>query len=258
MFAGPGNLPLISVIVPNLNEEKVLPYFLDSLRGQEYRGFELVVVDGGSCDASEEIVAQFDPFFSIVKLVDETRNLGFIRNLGAKHSARECDLLLFTNSDAVLPSDLLMNIAATFNYESRLQALSGRTIPFNGGALCFAAYTCFDMIRSFMANRLGRFSPSGNFLAIRKELFWRVGGFPQARINEDGLLGQRISSFCRAQGLSARFDLRFKTGHFAKRFRSGPLKTLLFYSYVFGNFSPGVARLLSAVERKSGEAFIKR
>ena len=178
-----------------------------------------------------------------------------MRNLGAKCSRG--GLLLFTNSDAVLPSTLLREIRFYFKMDPMLQALSGRTIPYDGGFLCFAGYYCFDRLRSFMARRLGKFSPSGNFLAIRKELFWRLGGFPSARVNEDGLLGQRINEFCRVHGGRAVFDLGLSTGHFAKRWRS-PLKTLLFYSYIFGNFSQALERILAGIERRSGEAFNKK
>jgi glycosyltransferase involved in cell wall biosynthesis len=243
---------LISVIVPNLNEEKALPYFLRSLNGQIFRRFELVVVDGGSRDGSVGIIDQYSAAFPIQLLVDYTKNLGYIRNLGAE-SARG-DLLFFTNSDAVLPYHLLSGISYKFS-DPRLLALSGRTVPYQGGSLAFAAYYCFDMIRSFMANYAGRFSPSGNFLAIRKDLFWRLRGFPKAPVNEDGLLGQKISQYSRSHGGKARFEMGMSTGHFAKRFKKGPFKTLMFYSYVFGNFSPVLARMLAPVERSSREVF---
>lgn len=208
---------------------------------------ELVVIDGGSWDKSRSLIDEYKESFPITGLINETRNLGFIRNLGARVARGE--ILVFTNSDAVLPWDLLSNVAFQF-MDSRLQALSGRTIPVNGGALCFAGYHCFDFLRLLFV-RLGRFSPSGNFLAIRKEVFWKMGGFPEVKVNEDGELGSRLS---RARA-AVRFDWRLKIWHFAKRFRKGPLKTLLFYSYVFGNFSPKLKRILKHIERKSAMEF---
>lgn len=241
--------------MPNLNEEKSLPYFLYSLRRQKYRSFELVVVDGGSTDQSRNIIDGYRFFLPITGLINLTRNIGFVRNLGAK--CAQGKLLLFTNSDAVLPSQLLMEIAVYFKMDPRLQALSGRTVPYNGGFLCFAGYYCFDLLRAFMARRMGRFSPSGNFLAIKKDLFWKLGGFSEARVNEDGILGRKISEFCRVHGGRAVFDFGMSTGHFAKRWRN-PLKTLLFYSYVFGNFSSTLSYILKDIEEKSGEAFTKK
>lgn len=231
----------------------MLPYFVRSLSLQDFpnEGWELIVVDGGSTDKSLEIIHSGN--YSSHTIVNKTRNMGYVRTLGA--SLAQGKILIFTNSDAVLPSDLLTEIHLRFLVDPDLQALSGRTVPYQGGILAFAGYFCFDRLRSFMANHMAKFSPSGNFLAIRKDLFWFIGGFPEASVNEDGILGQRISQ-ARAK---ARFDLDLYTGHFAKRFaKKGPLKTLLFYSYVFGNFSPALARILAPIERNSGEVFKKK
>ena len=220
---------------------------MDSLNQQVYPNFELVVVDGGSWDRSRLLIDEYRESFPITGLINETRNLGFVRNLGAK--AARGEILFFTNSDVVLPWNLLNHIAFEFA-DFRLQALSGRTIPINGGALCFAGYHCFDLLR-LMFSRLGCFSPSGNFLAIRKHLFWGIGGFPEIKVNEDGELGSRISQ-ARA---AVKFDWDLRVWHFAKRFRRGSLKTLLFYSYVFGNFSLKLKRILKHIERKSAREF---
>jgi len=248
-------LNLISVVVPNLNEEKVLPYFLSSLNSQVFKRFELIVVDGGSTDRSLALIRHYQYDFPYRILVDTTRNLGYIRNLGAR--VAKGDVLFFTNSDAVLPYHLLNGLAWRFS-DSKLMALSGRTVPYEGGSLCFTAYYCFDLLRAFMAKYMRKFSPSGNFLAIRKDLFWRLKGFPEASVNEDSLLGQKISAYSREHGLKASFEMSLETGHFAKRFTKGPLKTLMFYSYVFGNFNSVLARLLAPVTRTSGEAFKRK
>lgn len=249
---------MISVIVPNLNEETYLPYFLESLKAQHNRYFELIVVDGGSTDRSRKIIDSYELHIQkVTKIINITRNLGFIRNLGAR--CARGNILLFTNSDAVLPSNLLEAVALWFAVGgSRLQALSGKTKTINGGFMAAAGYFCFDMLRWLFAEKLGRFSPSGNFLAIRAELFHKLGGFPEVKVNEDGILGQRISNYCVAHGCQARFDLDLWTEHHAKRFRKGSLKTLLFYSYVFGNFSSYLRYILKAIQRNAEREFDKR
>lgn len=224
-----------------------------SLAQQSWRGFELVVVDGGSADTSRELVDLYAEAFDYgcTKLINTKRNLGFIRNLGAR--AARGNILMFTNSDVVLHRNFLRYVAFEFAIDPRLQALSGRTIPIGGGALCFAGYHCFDFLR-LLFSKLGKFSPSGNFIAIQKELFWKVGGFPEIKVNEDGELGSRIS---RARA-AAKFDWSLKTWHHAKRFRRGALKTLLFYSYVFGNFSPVLKRVLKHIQLKSSREFNRK
>lgn len=246
---------MISVVVPVLNEEKHLPSFLSSLAAQGWKHWELVVVDGGSNDRSRQIISEWEKHTGIhcTKLINETRNLGFVRNWGAR-TARG-DILVFTNSDAVLPWDFLSNILQSFLDNFPLLALSGRTVPLNGGALCSAAYAAFDWLR-WVFSKIGRFSPSGNFLAIRAHDFWRVGGFPEIRVNEDGVLGSRLSRYARDRGVKVKFDRDLLSYHFsAKRWRKKGLKTLLFYSYVFGNFSPLLKRIINPILKKSSREF---
>lgn len=246
---------MISIIVPNLNERNFLPYFLESLAHQKYKNFELIIVDGGSTDGSRKVIDRYREKFDLLGLINETRNIGFVRNLGAKCARGE--LLFFTNSDAYLPSQLLLEISLCFKLDPTLQALSGRTIPFNGGSMCYAAYFCFDLLRAFMAKHFRKFCPSGNFLAIRASLFHLLGGFPEVKINEDGQLGEKISAYCRVHGGRAAFYFSLTTGHFAKRWKRS-LSTLLFYFYVFGNFNEHLKYLLKDIEAKSGEAFAHR
>ena len=49
-----GGYPIISIIIPTLNEERFLPLLLDAIRQQE-ADCEVIVVDGGSQDRTLEI-----------------------------------------------------------------------------------------------------------------------------------------------------------------------------------------------------------
>jgi glycosyltransferase involved in cell wall biosynthesis len=244
-------MKMISIIVPCLNEEDHLPYFLDSLIIQR-NPFELIVIDGGSTDHSRQLIDSFRERIQILGLIDETRNLGYVRNKGA-YCARG-DPLLFTNSDAVLPAGFLENISTEFQKDKGLLALTGRTVPWEGGILCRLAYASFDLLR-WGFSKIGRFSPSGNFLALRAFVFWAVGGFPHCRVNEDGELGTKLSEYSRRHGGKLKFHLGLYTGHWAVRFQKGFLKTLWFYAYVFGNFSPHLKRLLKKLQTRSSREF---
>ena len=75
---------MISVVVPNLNEERYLRKFLGSLCYQSEKNFEVIIIDGGSTDQSLEICELFKDRLCLRVVVDKTPNIGFIRNLGAK------------------------------------------------------------------------------------------------------------------------------------------------------------------------------
>ncbi len=239
--------------MPCLNEGDHISDFLSSLVLQDHSAFELIVIDGGSSDNSRALIDGFRDRLNITGLIDETRNLGYVRNRGARCARGK--LLLFTNSDALLPQGFLAKVCQPFEALD-VAALSGRTIPLEGGIICSAAYSAFDLLR-WGFSKIGRFSPSGNFLAIRAPIFWDVGGFPELRLNEDGALGIKLSHYARERRVKLKFDMALAAGHYSERFKRGPLKTLMFYSYVFGNFSPFLKRILNHVEQRSSREFGK-
>lgn len=51
--------PLISVIIPLFNKEKVVLKTLESVTKQTFTDFEVVVINDGSTDRSMGIVSQF-------------------------------------------------------------------------------------------------------------------------------------------------------------------------------------------------------
>ena len=52
-------LPLISIVMPLLNQERFLPESLKSVLDQSYKNLELLVVDGGSTDGSLAILKDY-------------------------------------------------------------------------------------------------------------------------------------------------------------------------------------------------------
>lgn len=55
---------LFSVITINYNNLEGLKKTIDSVVSQDYRGFEWVVVDGGSTDGSKELIEEYAEYFS--------------------------------------------------------------------------------------------------------------------------------------------------------------------------------------------------
>jgi glycosyltransferase involved in cell wall biosynthesis len=254
----------ISVVAPNWNE---MPYFrdmfLESLANQTFKDFEVIIVDGGSIDGSLEAIEPYYDKFPINWIVDETHNIGYIRNVGAYHA--KGDLMVQTSSDIAFPPDLLERINNEFESRPDLIALGGRTIP--TGDISWVpkfAYWGFDHLRwlfthSWMPVKHRKMRPAGNFLCIYSSLFFFLGKYPEVKINEDGLFGYKIDEYCKLSRKIAEFRRDFKVDHHVKRFeqKSG-IQGILFYIYVFGLFFPWLRGILKPFEERSALEFSTR
>jgi glycosyltransferase involved in cell wall biosynthesis len=93
--------PRISVIVPTLNEEKLLDGMLRQFTPElrERHGLELIVSDGGSIDRTLEIARRHD--CTVVENLDGTKQtISLGRNLGAARARG--GILVFLNADTLV------------------------------------------------------------------------------------------------------------------------------------------------------------
>ncbi|MDZ7727592.1 MAG: glycosyltransferase family 2 protein [Dehalococcoidia bacterium] len=69
--------PLVSIVIPTLNEEEHITGLLDSLAAQDYGPglMEIIVADGGSTDRTRELVRAYDAPFANLQLVDNPRRI---------------------------------------------------------------------------------------------------------------------------------------------------------------------------------------
>src|SRR5271170_1107899 len=77
--------PRVSLVLAVYNGERHLPQSLESVLGQTFRDFELIVVDDGSTDRTPEIldgVARVDPRVVVVRQENRGLTASLIRGIG--------------------------------------------------------------------------------------------------------------------------------------------------------------------------------
>lgn len=89
------NYPLVSVIIPTYNRANVLARALKSVLRQTYDNLEIIVVDDGSTDETEQLILKKFPQINFIKT--ENKGVSAARNLGVEKSSGE--YIAFLDSD---------------------------------------------------------------------------------------------------------------------------------------------------------------
>jgi rSAM/selenodomain-associated transferase 2 len=209
---------IISIIVPVLNEATIVTNTLLSLQPFRQRGHEVIVVDGGSTDAS---VLLSRPLAD--QVIRSPRGRSRQMNVGAK--AAKGEILLFLHADTILPkkADRMINegVSAKKKVWGRFDvSLSGKN-----PLLC--------IIESLMnlRSRISGIATGDQGIFVRRELFERVGGFPDIDLMEDIALSRTLKKVGRPLCLRQRVltsDRRWR--------EKGILRTILLMWFLRGAY----------------------
>jgi glycosyltransferase involved in cell wall biosynthesis len=123
------NNPLVSVIIPTYNRGWILQEAIDSVLVQDFKDFELIVVDDGSTDDTESILNQYKKDVRIVR--QPNQGVSTARNQGLRHATGE--LIAFLDSDDLwLPQKLSRQTAFFIEKPSALICQTEETWVRNG------------------------------------------------------------------------------------------------------------------------------
>jgi len=98
-------LPLVSIVVLNLNKKEDLRKSLDSLRVQSLKSFEAHIIDGGSTDGSADLFAEYQDIITTA-VSEKDRNLFHAMNKGILKSRADY-LLIMPSGDFLENPDVL-------------------------------------------------------------------------------------------------------------------------------------------------------
>ena len=175
-----------------MNEQEALPRLLDSLAAQSTTGFELVLVDDRSSDATAAIMERHRAAAPYpVRVVCNRRApvdcTGKQQALDLGVAAAGGELLFFTDADCVVPPTWVERLAAYFaaDRERSVGVVFGQlavcsAAPERGGFL--ERYQAFEqpLVHQYSTGTAGLGTPTGCFgnnLALRAPVLARIGGF---------------------------------------------------------------------------------
>jgi len=114
--------PRITLITPCLNAGKTIERTLLSIEQQHYPNLQMICVDGGSSDATPEIIARYGHLVSEF-IREKDKNVADALNKGFKIA--DGDIHCYLNSDDALAPGALKRIAALFMDEPDVDVITG-------------------------------------------------------------------------------------------------------------------------------------
>lgn len=196
--------PKVSIILPARNEEEFLGKCLDSLIHQDYKDYEIIVIDDSSKDSTGKIISEYAKKNSkVIHVSAREKPDGWMgKNWACMEGYRKAtgELLLFTDADTThKPNVISLAVSHLLSFE--LDALS--TIP---KMLTFDFWTkiTLPMISTFLHTRFSALNVNnpakktgyffGSFFILKKSTYEQVGMHEGVKheIIEDGALGKKV------------------------------------------------------------------
>lgn len=168
----------VSVVIPTLNEESCLAATLRQLRQE--RPLEIIVVDGGSSDATCRLAEAAD------RLVCTDPGRAAQMNRGAAYAGG--DVLLFLHADCMLETGALEEATTLLDERGVAAGCFRMTVQAHG-----PLYRSIDWCAGARVRLTGlAYGDQGLFL--RRTLFEELGGFPEMRLMEDLFFSRTLRS----------------------------------------------------------------
>jgi rSAM/selenodomain-associated transferase 2 len=211
----------LAIIIPVLDEGESIAAALDALADLRALGTEVIVVDGGSRDATIQRAR-----LRADHVISAPRGRALQMNAGAERASG--DVLLFLHVDTRLPADV---DHVVLNGLQRSGRAWGRfDVRIDGRSRLLAVVGWLMSMRS----RLTGIATGDQVIFVRRDAFQAVGGFPAIALMEDIALCKRL------KGVSRPLCLRERIITSGRRWeKNGVLNTVLLMwrlrlAYFFG------------------------
>jgi GT2 family glycosyltransferase len=194
-----------TVIIPNYNGKHFLEPCLNSLSNQTKDHFEIIVVDDGSTDGSQEYIKEHFPLITLIAL--ET-NYGFSRAVNEGIKASITPYVILLNNDTTVHSDFVERMVRSIERSPKIFSVSAMMLQMDNRELIDSAGDLYTLIgwavnrgsgrpQKYYRKRCRIFSACGGAAIYRRQIFNEIGFFDESFFAylEDVDIGYRAKIF---------------------------------------------------------------
>ena len=112
--------PLVSIVLPTFNGERYLRQSIGSVISQQYKNWELIIVDDHSTDSTSAIIDKFTETDPRIKVIHNSTNQKLPKSLNIGFEKAKGDLLTWTSDDNLYLPNALGEMVDIFLSDSDL------------------------------------------------------------------------------------------------------------------------------------------
>ncbi len=188
------NTPLVSIVVPGYNEEKVIGHCVDSILASDYPRREIILVDDGSTDGTLNEMRRYEKMPGVVVIAKPNGGKASALNAGLARATGE--VVFFVDADGIFAPNTISEMLKGFESE-RVGAVCGNDSPVNLDRLQtrlanLQTHVGTGFVRRALATLNCLPIISGNIGAFRRGALEKTGPFIEGFIGEDLELTWRV------------------------------------------------------------------
>lgn len=164
----------VSVVTPNYNGKDFLYAYFESLNKNSNEIGEVIIVDNGSNDGSQEFIRNYREKvdFPIV-LIENSQNLGFAEAVNQGISKARYDYIFSLNNDTVVEKSAILELLNLLNTDGRIFSVSSKMVQFNNPELIDDAGDDYTLLA--YTKKRGNNQNLNNFIEV-SEIFSSCAG----------------------------------------------------------------------------------
>jgi glycosyltransferase involved in cell wall biosynthesis len=186
------DLPMVSIIIPSLNEENFIYKCLDSIVANDYPAdrLEVLVVDGMSSDRTPAIVEEYAQRFGFIRLLQNPRQVTPVAfNLGIQHSRGELIMIMSAHAayapDAIRKCVKYSKLYNAANVGGKLKIEARADTMFSKAAVVALSnrFGVGGAEYRTTADETPRWVDTAAFGCYRREVFERIGPYNEQLVH---------------------------------------------------------------------------
>lgn len=193
-------LPMMSILVPAKDEERVVGRLIQSLLRLDYpvEKREIIIVEDGSSDATTKICARYvERYPDQMRLLHQSASNGKPSALNCALEHARGDIVAVFDADSVAEPEALLKAAGYFEDDS-VAAVQGRPCAINADESMLSKFISYEeavRYETYMRGKdaLNLFVPlTGSCYFVRRTVLDRIGGWNEGSLSEDMELSSRL------------------------------------------------------------------